>query len=418
MRGVKISLVAVLALAGCDSLNKPKVDNPVMGPPPPRMSLHNEDPGAGQGVQTAENEVPALGNEPRLERVSFETVANNPLSDSQTVAVVNGSPILASEVLERYGDQLALAKQKLPPEQYEMARLALIQQDLQSHVERKLLAEGMKSMLKKEQIEMLDQFIDEAFEKEVQRMMKEAGVNTRLELEEALRQQHTTLATLKTNFANQQMAMEFLRSKTNADVKIGRPELLAYYNEHHEDYHIPARVKWLQILVDFREHDGRDGAQAHLRQIIEKLRPTQGANFAEVAKEMSDGPNAANGGRWEWTNRGSLADERIDKALFELPVGQPSQVFESEDCFKIVMVEHREEERYKPFDELQDEIKETLEREHRKTAAREFIDEMMAQAEITTIFDRPEIQQTGGESFDEPQSPQAGDQNEQPNPFE
>ena len=397
MRGVKFSLITLLALAGCDSLNKPKVDNPVMGPPPPRTSFNNEQASEDGSVQTAEaeNDLPALDESP-LQQVSLETAGNNPLSGSQTVAMVNGSPILASEVLERYGTQLAEAKQKLPPEQYEEARLMLIKRDLDSHIERKLLADGLKAMLKKEQIEMLSNFINEAFEKEVARMMKEAGVNTRLELEEELRKQHTTLANLKTNFANQRMAMEFLGSKTQSEIKIGRPELLAYYNEHREDYHVPARVKWQQILVEFRKHGGRDGAQARLRDIIEKLRPTQGANFAEVATEMSDGPNAANGGRWEWTKQGSLADKRIDQALFELPVGEPSEVFETDDGFKIVRIEQREDAKYKPFDELQDEIKETLEKEHRKSLARKFIDDMMAQAEITTIFDEPKVKQVSG----------------------
>lgn len=394
MRGVHYYLVTILALAGCDTLGKPKVDNPVMGPPPPRYSFNNEDAQAGANpLQTAEadTDVPALEGS-QVETVGLSQPANNPLSGSQTVAVVNGSPILASEVLERYGPQLDQAKKKLPPDQFEEARMMLIKRDLDGHIERKILAEGLKATLKKEQIEMLDKFINQAFEKEVARMMKEAGVNTRLELEQELRKQHTSLANLKTNFTNQRMAMEFLGSKTQSEFKISRPEMLNYYHEHQEDYYEEPRVKWQQILVDFRKHGGRDGAQERLNEIVEKMRPSQGANFTEVAKEMSDGPNAANGGRWEWTNKGSLADERIDDALFELPPDRPSQVFESGDSFKIVMVNHREEGRYKPFDDLQDEIKQTIEKEHRKVIAQQFIDEMKAKAEITTIFDDSKTQ--------------------------
>lgn len=389
MRGVQYSLVAILALAGCDSLNKPKVDNPVMGPPPPRYSFNNDESRTGENpLQTADadTDIPVLERS-QVETASLTEAANNPLSGSQTVAIVNGSPILASEVLERYGPQLDEAKKKLPPDQYEEARMMLIKRDLDGHIERKLLAEGLRAMLKKEQIEMLNNFIDQAFEQEVTRMMKDAGVNTRLELEQELRKQHTTLANLKTNFTNQRMAMEFLGSKTKSEIKIGRPEMLQYYHDHQDDYYVEPRVKWQQILVDFRKHGGREGAQARLNEIIEKMRPTQGANFAEVAQELSDGPNAANGGRWEWTKKGSLADERIDKALFELPPGRPSQVFESPDSFKIVLVDRREEGRVKPFDELQDEIKQKIEKEQRKVAAQQFIDDMMAKAEITTIFD-------------------------------
>ena len=38
MRDVRFTLLALMALAGCDTISKTKVDNPVVGPPPPRMS--------------------------------------------------------------------------------------------------------------------------------------------------------------------------------------------------------------------------------------------------------------------------------------------------------------------------------------------------------------------------------------------
>ena len=278
----------------------------------------------------------------------------------------------------------------------------LLKRDLDSHIERKLLAEGLKATLKKEQIKMLDQFIDQAFEKEMARMMKEAGVSTKLELEQELRKQHTSLANLKTNFANQQMAMQFLGTKTKSDVEVGRPEMLAYYNKHHEDYYVPARVKWQQIVVDSYKHGGPEGTQKRLNEIIEKLRPTRGKNFTEVAKEMSDGPNAANGGRWEWTTQGSLADKRLDQALFELAPGQPSQVYEDGNVFKIVMVDQREEGRYKPFDDLQAEIKASLEREAHQAAAHNFIENIKSEAEISTIFDKENARAAGAEEDEFP----------------
>lgn len=404
MRGLHVSLLIVLALAGCDSLNKPKVDNPVMGPPPPRISFNNDDQIQSENplqFAQAEDDMPALEDGTQVTQASLSQDPSLSLSGTETVAVVNGAPILASEVLERYGTQLAEAQKELPPDKYQEARLMLIKRDLDGHIERKILAEGLKSMLKKEQIVMLNSFINQAFDKEVARMMKEAGVNSRIELDAELRKQHTSLENLKTNFTNQRMAMEFLGSKTESDMEPGRPELLAYYNEHHENFYIPARVKWQQILVNFRKHGGRDEAQEQLNQIIAKMRPTRGANFTEIATELSDGPTATNGGRWEWTTKGSVADKRVDQALFELPEGVPSQVFESKDSFNIVMVNQRDGGIYRPFDEVQDEIKESMKKEHRKAAAQKFIDDMTAKAEITTIFDEPKTKTASGEKAEE-----------------
>ncbi len=96
-----------------------------------------------------------------------------------------------------------------------------------------------------------------------------------------------------------------------------------------------------------------------------------------------------------------MTDKRVDQALFELPEGVPSQVFESKDSFNIVLVNQREGGTYRPFDEVQDEIKEAIGKEQRKLAAQKFIQEMMAKAEITTIFDEPKTKLVEGTDEDE-----------------
>ena len=60
-----------------------------------------------------------------------------------------------------------------------------------------------------------------------------------------------------------------------------------------------------------------------------------GAPFAEVAKAGSDGVTAAAGGQRDWTNKGSLACQELDRALFGLPVGQLSPIIEGPTGFHI-----------------------------------------------------------------------------------
>lgn len=378
-----IAVVAPLSI-GCDSLGRtPKYDNPVLGPPPPRLSY----------AEPEEETLPSVVDDETGEVRTVALTLNQhspdlPLADSQTVAIVNGTPILAAEVLERYGNQLAKAQAQIPPEEYNKARLQLIKRDLDSHIERMLLAEALRVRLLPEQSKMLDGALNEAFAAEVGRMMKEAGVNSRLELEKQLLAEGTSLENLRTNFATQQMAMEYLRSKAPKQDAPGRPELLAYYSSHKDDYFKPAEAKWRQIVVDVAKQGGKDKAEARLNEIIEFMRASRGANFAEAAQKFSDGPNAKDGGAWGWTTKGSLADSQVDEALFELPVGQPSQVLRKFDEFKIVLVDQRKPDRYKPFEEVQDDIAAAIERESRKGLARKVIDELRAEAEIMTIFDQ------------------------------
>lgn len=133
-----------------------------------------------------------------------------PPEDCDWVAIVNDAPILASEVLEPFNVQLAQAKRTLAAERYEEARRMLIQRNLEKHIERKLMAEGLEAVLSREDIQKVHTLIDQNFAKETARLMKDFGVKTREELQQELQKQHTSLAALKTNFASQRLAMEWL----------------------------------------------------------------------------------------------------------------------------------------------------------------------------------------------------------------
>ncbi len=139
-----------------------------------------------------------------------------PPKDGDWVAMVNGSPILASDILERFAPQLAEAKKKLSRDEYEEARALLIERDLDHFIERKLCAEALKLTLGNEQWEKANRSCEQAFEKAVARMMQKDDLATGADLEKKLREQHTSLANLKKNFVNQQLAMKWFALQKKA----------------------------------------------------------------------------------------------------------------------------------------------------------------------------------------------------------
>ncbi|MCH7871913.1 MAG: hypothetical protein IID33_09460, partial [Planctomycetes bacterium] len=138
-----IVFIGFLSLAGCNTLGTAKVDNPVMGPPPPRMALTEQ---ANRKTAERNDLTPRQydENEPQGEISLASVVEPQPatgdrLDGSQVVATVNGIPIFDSEVLERYGLQLKQAKQQVSPEEFQQLRTGLIKRDLQGHLDRRLL---------------------------------------------------------------------------------------------------------------------------------------------------------------------------------------------------------------------------------------------------------------------------------------
>ena len=310
---------------------------------------------------------------------------NADLPGSQIVATVNGKPILAWDVLSRYSNVLAKARKEMPPEKYQELRTAFIQRDLRHHIERKVLIESLRASVKPENLKMLEEQLETMFEAEVERMKKELKVNTNLELERELQNQGTSLAQLKNAFVNHRMAKEYLGLKARFNRNITREELLEYYQDHLDKYSKPARVKWQQILIKFSRQGGKQQAFEVLEKTIHDFE--KGADFGEVAKRYSDGPTANDGGRWDWTQAESLADQRVRRALFEQPVGVIGLPIMGDNSFQLLRVTARQAADRIPFGDVQQKIKNKLQRDASQVAAQKTLKEMIDAADIQTIFD-------------------------------
>lgn len=388
MRRIALVLIPLTVCLGCDALRN-KVDNPVMGPAPPRITGTAE-----HGAEAGHSEEPLIPpidhSRDGIMMASADTSTVNPaleeIADSQVVATVNGAPIFAAEVLQPYRVQLDEARRKMPEAEYHRLRRHLIARDLSRRIERTLLIETLRETLAPEQVKQLQGQLELMFEREVERLKKQYQVNTKVGLERELRRRGDSLERIRDEVINNQMAREYLAAKAEVKQDITRRDMLEYYQQHLDEYATPARVKWRQIVVSFARHGGQDAARRVLDQAIVELEG--GAEFADVARKYSDGPTAEDGGRWDWTQTGSLADEEIENALFSLPVGAISRVFTGEDNFQLVLVTEREAAGHTPFETLQDDIKRTLQEESQREATQKVMQELMETAVIRTIFDR------------------------------
>lgn len=309
------------------------------------------------------------------------------LDGATIVAEVNNTPIFADDVLEPYKGQIALAKQQqnLTPEQLNKLKATLIRKDLRQHIEKAVLIGALREEMKQEQLDEMDAQVVRLFEEnEVPRLQKLFKVRTRIELSQALEEQGTSLANQQTAFAAREMAMLYIGQKAEANVRFSRQDLLDVYEQNKKQYYTEPKVRWQQIRINKNRPGGQQEAVTAIRGAIADLKANM--DFGEVAKKHSDGPKSDNGGTWDWTTQNSLADKRIDRALFEIPVGRISQPLESDSAYTLVKVVERNEGGYTPFEDVQDEINRKLQSEARTGSAAKVIDDLMEQAAIRTIF--------------------------------
>jgi len=377
---VRLLLVTMLAAAlpGCTGHNV-KVDHPVVGPPPPRIR----------------NETAVAYNDPIDESAGRATVKQvsatdelGPIPMTAVAARVNGQPILVGTVLSQARSKLKQIEAHLTPQQYpqyRQAQLDAIGEFLPSHIEQTLMVQSVKSKLKDEQLKSVNEQLEKGFDKYLhEQVMTKMNVQSTTEVEAILQQQGLTLQVMHDMWVDRALATEYMRAKMEAPAPVTAPELRAAYHEHTADFTEPARIKWQQIQISFAKYNGQANAQAAAQEALAAL--GRGASFDAVAKQYSDGADAANGGHWDWTEVESLTEE-LRVPLSDLPELTPSEVIPTSRNFQIVQVEERVPVRTKPFEDVQDELKQQIQEKRQRDKFKRIIDELKATAVIETILD-------------------------------
>ncbi len=130
-----------------------------------------------------------------------------------------------------------------------------------------------------------------------------------------------------------------------------------------DKYRTPEQVSASHILVDPAKHGGGDAAVALAKEARAKI--LAGADFAKLAAEVSDDPNAkTDGGQLGWFGPKKM-DPAFSKAAYELKnVGEVSEPVQSSFGWHIIRLDGRRLGREVPFDQASKQIMADLKRRY------------------------------------------------------
>jgi len=303
----------------------------------------------------------------------------------ELVAVVGEEPILAADLFTVVDPMLVDAKEQASESQYQELRLKLMRQSLAKLAQTKMLAQyfvgeqliGKSLDERKTAKEQIDKRMTSAFfELMLPRMLEQQKVDTALELDQTLRGEGSSLASQMRTFKDSMMAQEAMKKYIPTTFEITAIEMRDQYDEKIKDWRRPARAKFRILTAQFSKTSDRDQAWTMIVELGNEA--LTGGNFEAVARQKSHGRHAVDGGRYDWTAQGSLKSTQIDEVVFQIPLRRLSQIFEDEDGFHIVEVLEREETRTVPFEDAQDDIRDSL-IEFRKRQAQEKLLEKLQQ---------------------------------------
>ncbi len=186
------------------------------------------------------------------------------LTGQEVVARVNGQPIHASELLERAaaeplnaaGLTLLLARKRLASgtidePDFRALQETAIKRYLANYVRTRLLSQCYLQHHDQQQLRKVEAAVDREFDNYVVKLERDFDVRSPREVEEKLRQQGTSLASLKAEFRCHLFADEYLRGSVQSASPVDRPRVWAYYQSHRDRYATPEKVTWQLLEINF-----------------------------------------------------------------------------------------------------------------------------------------------------------------------
>ncbi len=191
-------------------------------------------------------------------------------------------------------------------------------------------------------------------------------------------------------------------------VKDGEEELKEYYDSHTTEFRNDEQVKARHILLKVDEGEQDAEVKAKAMEIYEKAK-AEGADFAALAKEFSEGPTKTKGGDLGWFGKNRMVKEFEEKA-FSMQAGEISEPLKTMFGYHVIKVEERKDAIDRPFDTVKEEIAKTILIQKKDTAlamekAQSYLSKLQAGESLETVFPEPEEAEENAEKAEVEESP-------------
>lgn len=269
----------------------------------------------------------------------------------RVAATVDGEVVTLSEVEERAAAELRKASGLPPGKERDAAHDKALKRAFDLIVAEKLLEKQAKAL----QLEVNEAQVDAAVEdiKSRNRFDDEA-------LDRALGEQGLDRKSFRAQIRRELESYQVLQAKVRSRVKVTDDDLRNYYQTHPQEFGGEPELRVRHIFLPLPE-DASKAEEAKARAAGEKVlqRLKTGEDFAAVAKEVSKGPSAQDGGDLGWLRHGTI-QKALEDAAFALQDGQFSGLVRAGPGLHVVKVEARRLGGARSFEDVKEELRNQL----------------------------------------------------------
>ncbi len=202
----------------------------------------------------------------------------------------------------------------------------------------------------------------------------------------SLKQMNMSEATFKDYLATELTIRKLIDHDLAAKVAVTPQEEKAFYDSNPKLFNQPEMVRASHILIKVAKNASPKEKAAALAKIKAiRKRIVNGADFATVAKQVSQDPGTKDkGGDLNFFAKGQMVPE-FDKVAFSLQPGQLSNIVKTQFGYHLIKVTAKKPAGIIPFDKIKDRIAQHLKTDKLKKEVPQYIEALKAKAKIVTF---------------------------------
>jgi peptidyl-prolyl cis-trans isomerase SurA len=240
--------------------------------------------------------------------------------------------------------------------------------------------------------------------KRLNQMRQQMGLSSMQELEDEAKKQGISFEDYKEQIRIGVVTEQVIGQEVGAKLHISNEEIQEFYNQHQKEMEGPEEINLSEIMIPIEPKPeptpeaAKDGkppaeppapivddpikvaqAEAQAQQVEKQLKA--GAKFSDLARQVSKGPTAAQGGPLGAFKKGELASV-FEEKIIPLKAGEFTEPIRTKQGFIIFRVNAHRQAGVPPLKEVEDKIKEALYSQKLEPAARAYLTKLREQAYI------------------------------------
>ena len=290
-----------------------------------------------------------------------------PYEATGTVATVDGAKITAEEYNDIVQKRHSGMRRRLPKQMAERMKTETLNALIDKHL--------IEREIEKADVEITDEDAKKEFANFKERFPNEKAFQQFLKFRKTSKDE--IQKQIKKDLALRQLLRE------SQGIEVTDEAAKKYYDDNPKKFEQPEKVKARHILIN-TPPKADDKAIEKARKKAEKIAKEaqkEGADFAKLAKEKSEGPSAKKGGDLGYFSKNRMVPGFSEKA-FAMKDGEISGPVKTKFGFHIIKREGHKEAKKKTFDEVKDDIVKQLERKEFRSALDKFLKDLKKDAKI------------------------------------